>query len=298
MLGEHVQQKGSLVDADKTRFDFAHNAPVSADDIVRIETLVNQEILQNGHTKAQVMAFDDAKDTGAMMLFGEKYGDEVRVLSIGSSVELCGGTHVHATGDIGLFKITSEGGVAAGVRRIEAVTGMNAVRYTQNLAAQLTQAAGALKAAPAELVERIVQTQNEIKSLEKELNAAKAKIAAAQGGDLATQAIDVNGIKVLAATLDGADIDMLRNTMDSLKDKLGSAVIVLATASDKVTLLAGVTKDLTAKVKAGDVVNFVAQQVGGKGGGRPDLAQAGGTDVVALPAAMQSVRGFVSGKLV
>ena len=298
MLGEHVQQKGSLVDADKTRFDFAHNAAVSADDIVRIETLVNQEVLGNVDTQAKVMGFDDAKETGAMMLFGEKYGEEVRVLTIGSSVELCGGTHVHATGDIGLFKITSEGGVAAGVRRIEAVTGMNAVRYTQNLAAQLTQAAGALKAAPAELVERIVQTQNEIKSLEKELNAAKAKIAAAQGGDLATQAIDVNGIKVLAATLDGADIDMLRNTMDSLKDKLGSAVIVLATASDKVTLLAGVTKDLTAKVKAGDVVNFVAQQVGGKGGGRPDLAQAGGTDVVALPAAMQSVRGFVSGKLV
>jgi alanyl-tRNA synthetase len=287
-----------LVDADKTRFDFAHNAAVSADDIVRIETLVNQEVLGNVDTQAKVMGFDDAKETGAMMLFGEKYGEEVRVLTIGSSVELCGGTHVHATGDIGLFKITSEGGVAAGVRRIEAVTGMNAVRYTQNLAAQLTQAAGALKAAPAELVERIVQTQNEIKSLEKELNAAKAKIAAAQGGDLATQAIDVNGIKVLAATLDGADIDMLRNTMDSLKDKLGSAVIVLATASDKVTLLAGVTKDLTAKVKAGDVVNFVAQQVGGKGGGRPDLAQAGGTDVVALPAAMQSVRGFVSGKLV
>ena len=298
VLGEHVQQKGSLVDADKTRFDFAHNAAVSADDIVRIETLVNQEVLGNVDTQAKVMGFDDAKETGAMMLFGEKYGEEVRVLTIGSSVELCGGTHVHATGDIGLFKITSEGGVAAGVRRIEAVTGMNAVRYTQNLAAQLTQAAGALKAAPAELVERIVQTQNEIKSLEKELNAAKAKIAAAQGGDLATQAIDVNGIKVLAATLDGADIDMLRNTMDSLKDKLGSAVIVLATASDKVTLLAGVTKDLTAKVKAGDVVNFVAQQVGGKGGGRPDLAQAGGTDVVALPAAMQSVRGFVSGKLV
>ena len=297
VLGEHVQQKGSLVDADKTRFDFAHNAPVSADDIVRIETLVNQEILQNGHTKAQVMAFDDAKDTGAMMLFGEKYGDEVRVLSIGSSVELCGGTHVHATGDIGLFKITSEGGVAAGVRRIEAVTGMNAVRYTQNLAAQLTQAAGALKAAPAELVERIVQTQNEMKSLEKELNAAKAKIAAAQGGDLATQAVDVNGIKVLAATLDGADIDMLRNTMDSLKDKLGSAVIVLASVSDKVTLLAGVTKDLTAKIKAGDVVNFVAQQVGGKGGGRPDMAQAGGTDVAALPAAMEGVLGFVSAKL-
>ncbi|TDR32221.1 alanyl-tRNA synthetase [Hydromonas duriensis] len=297
VLGEHVQQKGSLVDADKTRFDFAHNAPVSADDIVRIETFVNQEILQNGHTQAQVMAFDDAKETGAMMLFGEKYGDEVRVLSIGSSVELCGGTHVHATGDIGLFKVTSEGGVAAGVRRIEAVTGMNAVRYTQSLAAQLSQAAGALKAAPSELVERIQGTQEQIKTLEKELTAAKAKIAAAQGGDLAAQAVDVNGVKVLAALIDGADIDMLRNTMDSLKDKLGSAVIVLATASDKATILAGVTKDLTAKIKAGDVVNHVAAQVGGKGGGRPDMAQAGGTDVAALPAAMASVQGFVTAKL-
>ena len=259
--------------------------------------MVNQEVLGHADTKAQVMGFDDAKETGAMMLFGEKYGEEVRVLTIGSSVELCGGTHVHATGDIGLFKITSEGGVAAGVRRIEAVTGLNAMRHTQQLAAQLSQAAHALKAAPAELVERIAQTQNEIKSLEKELNTAKAKIAAAQGGDLATQAIDVNGIKVLAATLDGADIDMLRNTMDSLKDKLGSAVIVLASASDKVTLLAGVTKDLTSKIKAGDVVNFVAQQVGGKGGGRPDLAQAGGTDVAALAVAMDGVLGFVTEKI-
>ena len=297
VLGTHVQQKGSLVDADKTRFDFAHNAPVSADDIVRIETIVNQEILGNFDTKAQTMGFDEAKDTGAMMLFGEKYGDEVRVLTIGSSVELCGGTHVHATGDIGLFKITSEGGVAAGVRRIEAITGMNAVRYTQNLASQLAQAASALKAAPSELVERIQGTQEHIKSLEKELSAAKSKIAAAQGGDLAAQAVDVNGVKVLSAIIADADIDMLRNTMDSLKDKLGSAVIVLATATDKVTILAGVTKDLTGKIKAGDVVNHVAAQVGGKGGGRPDLAQAGGTDIAAMPAAMSGVQTFVTTKL-
>ena len=297
VLGTHVQQKGSLVDADKTRFDFAHNAPVSADDIVRIEAIVNQEILGNFDTKAQTMGFDDAKDTGAMMLFGEKYGDEVRVLTIGSSVELCGGTHVHATGDIGLFKITSEGGVAAGVRRIEAVTGMNALAYTQHLAAQVAQVAGALKSAPSEIIERIAQTQNEVKSLEKELAQVKAKIAAAQGGDLVGQAVEVNGVKVLAATLDGADVKMLRDTMDSLKSKLGSAVILLASATDKVALIAGVTADATAKVKAGDLVNFVATQVGGKGGGRADMAQAGGTDVAALPAAMASVHAFVSAKL-
>ena len=233
------------------------------------------------------------------MLFGEKYGETVRVLTIGASTELCGGTHVHATGDIGLFKITSEGGVAAGVRRIEAVTGMNALAHTQHLAAQITQAAATLRTAPAELIERIAQTQVEIKSLEKELNAARAKIAAAQGGDLAAQAVEVSGIKVLSAIIDNADIDMLRNTMDSLKDKLGSAVIVLASAqgSDKATILAGVTKDLTNKIKAGDVVNHVATQVGGKGGGRPDMAQAGGTDVEGLPAAMASVQGFVVTKI-
>ena len=299
VLGEHVQQKGSLVDADKTRFDFTHNAAVTADEIAQIEHWVNQQILGNNATDAQLMAIDDAKNSGAMMLFGEKYGDEVRVLTIGESKELCGGTHVRATGDIGLFKIISEGGVAAGVRRIEAITGMNALAYTQQLANQVAQAASALKAAPSELVERIQGAQEHIKSLEKELTAAKGKLAASQGGDLAAQAIDVNGVKLLTATLDGADIDMLRNTMDSLKDKLGSAVIVLASvvAADKVTLLAGVTKDLTGKIKAGDVVNHVAQQVGGKGGGRPDLAQAGGTDVAGLGQAMNSVAEFASNKL-
>lgn len=299
VLGEHVQQKGSLVDADKTRFDFTHNAPVTAEEIAQIEYWVNAQILANQPTQAQLMAIDDAKNSGAMMLFGEKYGDEVRVLTIGESTELCGGTHVHATGDIGLFKIISEGGVAAGVRRIEAITGLNALTYTQNLANQVNQAAAALKSAPAELVERIHGAQEQIKSLEKELSQAKAKIAAAQGGDLASQAKDVNGIKLLTATLDGADINMLRNTMDSLKDKLGSAVIVLATTegNDKITLLAGVTKDLTGKIKAGDVVNHVAQQVGGKGGGRPDLAQAGGTDVAGLNSAISNVFSFVSRKL-
>ena len=298
VLGEHVQQKGSLVDADKTRFDFTHNAAVTADEIAQIEYWVNAQILANQPTSAQVMAIDDAKNSGAMMLFGEKYGDEVRVLTIGESKELCGGTHVHATGDIGLFKIISEGGVAAGVRRIEAITGLNALAYTQGLAHQVNQAAAALKSAPSELVERIQSTQEQIKALEKELNAAKGKLAAAQGGDLAAQAVDVNGVKLLTATLEGADIDMLRNTMDSLKDKLGTAVIVLASvvAADKVTLLAGVTKDLTGKIKAGEVVNHVAQQIGGKGGGRPDLAQAGGTDVAGLADAIEGVKSFVSGK--
>ena len=276
---------------------------MTAEEIAQIEYWVNAQILANQPTQAQLMAIDDAKNSGAMMLFGEKYGDEVRVLTIGESKELCGGTHVAATGDIGLFKITSEGGVAAGVRRIEAITGLNALAYTQNLAQQINQAAAALKAAPAELVERIQGAQEQIKSLEKELTAAKGKIAAAQGGDLAAQAVEVNGangtIKLLTATLDGADINMLRNTMDSLKDKLGSAVIVLASTEgkDKITLLAGVTKDMTGKIKAGEVVNHVAQQIGGKGGGRPDLAQAGGTDVAGLAGAMESISALVQGKL-
>ncbi len=297
MLGEHVTQKGSLVDSDKTRFDFTHNAPVTAEEIAQIEYWVNAQILANTSVDAQVMDIESAKNSGAMMLFGEKYGDEVRVLSIGESKELCGGIHVKATGDIGQFKIISEGGVAAGVRRIEAVTGLNALAYTQHLANQVNAAAAALRSAPSELVERIVGTQDTIKSLEKELAQAKNKLAASQGGDLASQAVEINGIKVLSAIIDGADIDMLRTTMDGLKDKLGSAVIVLASATDKATILAGVTKDLTSKIKAGEVVNHVAQQIGGKGGGRPDLAQAGGTDVTGLPNAMATVADSVKEKL-
>ena len=297
MLGEHVTQKGSLVDADKTRFDFTHNAPVTAEEIAQIEYWVNAQILANTSVDAQVMDIESAKNSGAMMLFGEKYGEEVRVLSIGESKELCGGIHVKATGDIGQFKIISEGGVAAGVRRIEAVTGLNALAHTQHLANQVNAAAAALRSAPSELVERIVGTQDTIKSLEKELAQAKNKLATSQGGDLASQAVDINGVKVLSAMIEGADIDMLRTTMDGLKDKLGSAVIVLASATDKATLLAGVTKDLTSKIKAGEVVNHVAQQIGGKGGGRPDLAQAGGTDVASLPKAMASVAGFMQEKL-
>jgi alanyl-tRNA synthetase len=298
VLGGHVQQKGSLVDPDKTRFDFAHNAPISADDIRRIEALVNAEILANAATDASVMSIENAQKTGAMMLFGEKYGDEVRVLTIGSSKELCGGTHVARTGDIGLFKVVMESGVAAGVRRIEAVTGDNALAYVQEREALLAQAAGAFKAPVQELPGKIAQIMDNVKALEKELAKLKSKLASSQGDDLADQAVDVNGAKVLAATLEGADAKTLRETLDKLKDKLKSAAVVLGSVADgKVTLIAGVTADLTAKVKAGELVNFVAQQVGGKGGGRPDMAQAGGTQPENLPQALAAVAEWARGRL-
>ena len=298
VLGAHVQQKGSLVDADKTRFDFSHNAPLSDDEIRRVEEIVNAEILKNEDTRAEVMAFDDAVKSGAMALFGEKYADDVRVLSIGSSKELCGGTHVHRSGDIGLFKIVVEGGVAAGIRRVEAITGDNALHYLQALDAKLNEAAAALKAQPSELVPRIGQVQEQVRALEKELERLKSKLAASQGDELAAQAVDIKGLKVLAAQLDGADVKTLRETMDKLKDKLGSAAIVLAAVADgKVSLIAGVTADATAKVKAGELVNFVAQQVGGKGGGRPDMAQAGGTEPAKLPQALAGVSEWVAGKV-
>ena len=294
VLGGHVVQKGSLVDAEKTRFDFSHNAPLSADEIRRIEALVNHEILQNAATDAQHMAYDDAIKAGAMALFGEKYGDTVRVLGIGSSTELCGGTHVTRTGDIGLFKIVSEGGVAAGIRRVEAVTGENALTLVQTLASRVSEAAAALKVQPDEITHRIAQVQDQVKSLEKELASLKTKMASSQGDDLLTQAVDINGIKVLAATLEGADVPTLRSVMDKMKDKLKTAAIVLASVADgKVTLIAGVTADSTSKVKAGELVNFVAQQVGGKGGGRPDMAQAGGTDPSGLPKALAAVGQWV-----
>ncbi|WP_323003257.1 alanine--tRNA ligase [Denitromonas sp.] len=298
VLGSHVQQKGSLVDADKTRFDFAHNQPMTAEEIAEVERRVNREIIANVATDASVMALDDAQKSGAMMLFGEKYGDEVRVLTIGSSKELCGGTHVARTGDIGLFKIVSEGGVAAGVRRVEAVTGEGAVEWVQAQQGLLAGAAAALRAPAAELPERIGQLQEGVKSLEKELARLKSKLAASAGADLASQAADVKGAKVLAVSLDGADVKALRETMDKLKDKLGSAAIVLASAAEgKVTLIAGVTADLTGKVKAGELVNFVAQQVGGKGGGRPDMAQAGGTQPENLPGALMRVSEWVGERL-
>ncbi|MBS0370035.1 MAG: alanine--tRNA ligase [Proteobacteria bacterium] len=298
VLGSHVQQKGSQVDPDKTRFDFAHTQPVTAAEIARIERIVNDEILANAATDASVMDIESAQKTGAMMLFGEKYGDEVRVLTIGSSKELCGGTHVARTGDIGLFKITLEGGVAAGVRRIEAVCGDVALALVQDQQALLDGVTGALKAQPQDVLARVVQAMDNVKALEKELARLKSKLAASQGDDLAAQATDVAGAKVLAATLEGADVPTLRETLDKLKDKLKSAAIVLSSVNDgKVSLIAGVTADLTAKVKAGELVNFVAQQVGGKGGGRPDMAQAGGTDAAALPAALAAVAGWVGGKL-
>ena len=298
VLGGHVQQKGSQVDPDKTRFDFAHTQPVTSEEIARIERIVNEEILANVATEARVMDIESAQKTGAMMLFGEKYGDEVRVLGIGSSKELCGGTHVARTGDIGLFKITLEGGVAAGVRRIEAVCGDVAVALVQDQQALLEGVTSALKAQPQEVLSRVVQVMDNVKALEKELARLKSKLAASQGDDLVSQAADVAGAKVLAAVLEGADSTALRETLDKLKDKLKSAAVVLASVSDgKVSLIAGVTPDLTGKVKAGELVNFVAQQVGGKGGGRPDMAQAGGTDAAALPAALASVAAWVGGKL-
>jgi alanyl-tRNA synthetase len=298
VLGTHVQQKGSLVDEDKTRFDFSHNAPMTAEQVRRVESLVNAEILRNEATSARVMPIDDAQKLGAMMLFGEKYGDEVRVLDIGSSRELCGGTHVARTGDIGLFRITSEGGVAAGIRRVEAVAGTVALALVQQEADRLARVAEVLKAQPAEVEAKLGQALENARSLEKELARLKVKMATSQGQDLASTAVDVKGVMVLTANLEGADAKTLRDTLDKLKDKLKSSAIVLATSEgEKVSLIAGVTQDLISKVKAGELVNFVASQVGGKGGGRPDMAQAGGTDSKALPKALASVQGWVAERL-
>ena len=298
VLGPHVQQKGSLVDADKTRFDFSHHSPMSEDEMRQVEVIVNAEILANAATAAQIMKFDDAVKHGAMALFGEKYGDEVRVLDIGTSRELCGGTHVSRTGDIGFFKVLSEGGVAAGIRRIEATTGDRALTYVQAQEQKLAGAATALRTSPQEVGQKITQIIDNVRNLEKELARLKSKLASSQGDDLATQAVDVKGIKLLAAAMEGADSKALREGMDKLKDKLKSAAIVLAAVEGgKVTLIAGVTADLTDRVKAGELVNFVAQQVGGKGGGRADMAQAGGTDPSKLPEALASVRGWVEQKL-
>ena len=298
VLGSHVQQKGSLVDPDKTRFDFTHNAPMTAEEIREVEELVNAEILSNSDTRAEVMSMEAAQKTGAMMLFGEKYGDEVRVLRIGSSTELCGGTHVSRTGDIGLFKIVNEGGVAAGVRRVEAVTGANALRYLQEQERRVQGMSALLKVQPDDVAERVVGILDNLRSLEKEIARLKSKLASSQGDELSAAAKDIKGCKVLAVALEGADVPAMRETMDKLRDKLGSAAVVLASVKDgRVTLIAGVTPDLTAKVKAGELVNSVAQQVGGKGGGRPDMAQAGGNDPSALPAALDSVADWVAARL-
>jgi alanyl-tRNA synthetase len=298
VLGGHVQQKGSLVNAERTRFDFAHNGPMTEEQIRKVEAIVNAEVLANVATQARVMPIDEAQKSGAMMLFGEKYGDEVRVLEIGSSRELCGGTHVQRTGDIGLFKVVAESGVAAGVRRIEAVTGDNALAYLQSLENTVNQVAGTLRASPAEVTSRIGQVLEQVRSLEKELATIKGRLASAQGDELLAQAVDVKGLKVLAAVLEGGDAKALRETMDKLKDKLKSAAIVLAAVDGgKVQIAAGVTPDSVAKVKAGELVNFVAQQVGGKGGGKPDMAMAGGTDPKNLGAALASVKGWVADRV-
>ncbi|MGB4811474.1 MAG: alanine--tRNA ligase [Methylophilaceae bacterium] len=300
VLGEHVQQKGSLVDADKTRFDFVHNAPMTDAQLTKVEQIVNAEILANVATQARVMGIEDAQKTGAMMLFGEKYGDEVRVLDIGTSRELCGGTHVSRTGDIGLFKIFAESGVAAGVRRVEATTGAGALALIQGQSNEIREAATLLKVPlwGGLVPMAITNLQEDKRNLEKELARLKSKLAASQGDDLVSQAFEVAGVKVLATLLEGADANALRETMDKLKDKLRSAAIVLASVSEgKVSLAAGVTSDLILKLKAGELVNYVALQVGGKGGGKPEMAMAGGTDASNLPKALASVKEWVTKKL-
>ncbi len=298
VLGEHVQQKGSLVDESKTRFDFAHGKSLSDVEVSEIESIVNNQVLTNVAAQAQLMSFDEAVKGGAMALFGEKYGAEVRVLDIGFSRELCGGAHVQRTGDIGLFKIVSQGSVAAGVRRIEAVTGLNALAFAQQQDHALTKIAHTLKTSPNDIAAKLQQMIEATKLLEKDLAQAKAKLASSQGKDLGSQAVEVKGVKVLAAALQGADAKALRETLDQLKSSLGSTAIVLATVVDgKVQLAAGVSADVMAKVKAGDLVNHVALQVGGKGGGRPDMAMAGGTNPASLDQALNSVIAWVTERL-
>jgi alanyl-tRNA synthetase len=299
VLGAHVTQKGSLVDAHRTRFDFSHPQPLSEEEIRTVEALVNRAIRANYPVEGRLMPYDAAIQAGALALFGEKYGEQVRVLTMGDfSTELCGGTHVSRTGDIGLFKIVSESGVAAGIRRIEAVTAEGALAYTHETEARLHEAARLLKAPAAEVPSKIAHVLDQVRALEKELARIKGRLASSQGGDLAAQAVNVNGAQVLATTIDGADAKVLRETLDQLKGRLRSAAIVLgSTEGGKVMLIAGVTSDLTDKIKAGELVNHVAVQVGGKGGGRPDMAQAGGTNPAGLAAALQSVPTWVAQRL-
>jgi len=299
VLGEHVQQKGSLVDPERLRFDFTHYEPVTPEQIETIENLVNEQIRRNAVAETRLMSIDEALTSGAMALFGEKYGNEVRVLSLGDfSVELCGGTHVRHAGDIGLLKIVSESGIAAGVRRIEAVTGAGAVRWVGDNQQRLQRIAELLKSGRDDADEKVSQLLEKTRRLEKELQQLKGKLASSQGSDLAAQAVEIDGIKVLAARLDGADVQTLRDTLDQLKNKLGSAAVVLGTVSgDKVSIVAGVTRDQTGRIKAGDLVNAVASQVGGKGGGRPDMAQAGGNQPENLDVALKSVAQWVSDRL-
>jgi alanyl-tRNA synthetase len=299
VLGPHVQQKGSLVGPERLRFDFSHFEPVSREQLLTIERMVNHEVRANHLVETRIMSLEDAKASGAMALFGEKYADQVRVLRMGEfSTELCGGTHVKAVGDIGLIKIVSETGIAAGVRRIEAITGASALEWVEADEERLLRLAGLLKGGREDVDERVTQLIDRARRLEKELEQLKAKAASSAGQDLAAQAVDIQGIKTLAARLDGADPKSLRVTLDQLKDKLGSAVVVLAAESDgKVSLVAGVTKDLTDRLKAGDLIREVAEKIGGKGGGRPDMAQAGGSDPAGLPAALELVPGWVAARL-
>ena len=300
VLGTHVTQKGSLVDANRARFDFSHNVSMTVDEIRETERLVNEQIRNNWVVEAASMKYDDAVKRGAMALFGEKYSDVVRVIGMGEfSTELCGGTHVSQVGQIGLFKIIAESGVAAGIRRVEALTGKAAIDYVQQREAQLLEIAHTLKTNPQEVTQKIAQIIDNVRQTEKELARLKTKMASTQGADLAAQAQEINSINVLAANLDNADAKTLRETLDQLKVELKTCAILLSTVSDgKVTLIAGVSADLTDKIKAGELVNFVAQQVGGKGGGRADMAQAGGTQPDQLPAALESVMNWVRKKLI
>jgi alanyl-tRNA synthetase len=299
VLGKHVTQKGSLVSPERTRFDFSHPQAVTTEEIARIEDLVNAEIRRNSKVETRLMKHEDAIKAGAMALFGEKYGDEVRVVGMGEfSTELCGGTHVQRTGDIGLFKVVGEGGVAAGIRRIEAVTGPGALAHVQAQDSTLRDVAASLKTQPEEVAGKLAQIQEQVRQLEKELARFKSKLASSQGDDLAEEAVAIAGAKVLAAHIEGADAKSLRELADKLRDKLQSCALVLGSATDgKVTLIAAVTADLNGRLKAGELVNHVAQQVGGKGGGRPDMAQAGGSQPENLAAALQSVPSWVAGKL-
>ncbi|NOR41946.1 MAG: alanine--tRNA ligase, partial [Gammaproteobacteria bacterium] len=301
VLGDHVSQKGSLVDADKLRFDFAHFEPVKAEELKRIEQMVNLQIRGNSSAQAKEMDLEAAKASGAMALFGEKYDDVVRVVSMGDdgfSTELCGGVHVDRVGDIGFFKITTESGIASGVRRIEAVTGQGAVDWVEAKETQLDSLAQLLKSSRDEVNSKVEQLIVKLKAQEKELTQLKGKMASQAGDDLSSQAEDIAGIKVLTAHLDGVDINTLRDTLDQLKNKLGTAAIVLASASgDKVTLIAGVTKDITKTIKAGDLVNIAAAEVGGKGGGRPDMAQAGGSNPAAIPQALAAAKSWLQSQL-
>lgn len=299
VLGSHVQQKGSLNDPERLRFDFSNPEAVSREELATVERMVNQKIFENHPVEAAVMSMDEAKEQGAMALFGEKYGDEVRVLTMSPfSVELCGGTHVKRTGDIGPFKIVSETGIAAGIRRIEAITGEHAVAWMQQSEEKLHHLGKLLKSEPAQSVEKVEQLLDKSKQLEKQIQQLQSKLASSQGSDLASNAEDINGVKLLVSKLEGVEPKALRDLQDQLKNKLGSSVVVLGIANDdKVSLIAGVSKDLTSKVRAGDLIKMVAEQVGGKGGGRPDMAQAGGKDAEALPAALESVKPWVLEKL-